>query len=388
MISMDVPPSNDLKPPNLPRIDTAATSSAKAIPIDVKPRPISSQDIDENDLTASDKITQASAKAIIAMLVEIETLLPFKIFIPATNSASPIPIAVNPRATSLHDKEASSPIASAIILIAPAIAIKPTDPFKDILFKSVALKNNDSSVSIPPIPSNPFPIPPKSNLAKSVMADVNIAIAPAIAIVDNPALNIPFESNLLRDLVKDRKLRFNSVIRIPTAVTDFAMSVTFNLERLFREADNIPTATEIVKSDDTFIPVEKEAIESCTEDKISEKFSLNFLTSSPPPKRFSKASLMVSKSPDNFLAATKIPPPARPANTSPKLTCSPIHLIASANAPAPFSIIVTAPFIKSPNTPSILPVFLKIDEIKSLIASTALPSPSEMVFSDCSMLSL
>ena len=273
----------------------ATTSSAKAIPIAVKPLAIEPQAISPNFLRASPKILQALAKAIIDILVRKGICILSIAFTPLTNINNPAPTPTIPLATALNCRFPIFSIAFAKVLMAVAINISENEA-----------------------PIKPLPLPFASFLFIALNVFVNIT---------------------------------NNT---PTADNDFIKLATFISDIFLRADDNMPIATAIATTDVILIPLVKDCRVSFTEPNISLKVSamplLDSLSPFLPPNinpirpPSSNVSLIFETSLANFIAILNMPPPAKPAKISVAVMFSDIHpntvFIASQISPATLEVVL------------------------------------------------
>ena len=156
---------------------TAIVTAAREPPIAVNPLAISLHFIAPKSAAADANIFIAAPISIRARLVAT-TFFAFPVsFVNAAISASKTPIEAKPFAMPIQSNSAKSAVADANILIAAAKAIMPTEV--DMAFLSIfaVLRNRSSSRSSPPTPVKPFASSSQLRRAISAQAEASIFIA-------------------------------------------------------------------------------------------------------------------------------------------------------------------------------------------------------------------
>ena len=232
----------------------------------IRPFAIPSQDNPENFCKASPNILHASAKAIIAILVEI--------------GIGAILIASNPLVKTFID------IANAINDLAK-------------LYSSI--------------------------LANFCIALAKISIALANAITEIPALTKPVPLNEAIALEINLKDLFSIKNIAPIAITDLVISAASKAAILLKEAAKIPSAAAIVTNEDTLTPTVNALNVLLISPKNAEIFLANLGVLPSPPNILSMVSLILSNKSVKLRILLNIPPPIRPAKISPIETLLAIH---------------------------------------------------------------
>ena len=201
-------------PPNFPRRPNNKPNSPRAMPIAVRPRVISSQDIEPNFLRPSANLSNACTAISKPKIPVKDFILPTfpRIAITATNSPRATPIAVRPRVISSQDIEPNLTRASAIFLQLSANAIIAMLVLRDTLVLPIILRPNANSTSAPPSPTRPLII--SSNVKADIFIKASAKISTALATSINaiPDFIIPPELNVLSVFV----IFFSIVLSIPS----------------------------------------------------------------------------------------------------------------------------------------------------------------------------
>ena len=153
-------------------------------------------------------------------------------------------------------------MASPSILQLSAKAIIAILVDNDTLVFPIIFNPTERAVNPPPTPISPFPISPNDKSDNFTIASLRILIATATNINAVDDLTIPLESNLVNDFVKERKVKLSITIIDPMADKDFATSSPLSFDNVLSEADNIPTAMAMETREATFIPLANAARES------------------------------------------------------------------------------------------------------------------------------
>ena len=232
----------------------------------IRPFAIPSQDNPENFCKASPNILHASAKAIIAILVEI--------------GIGAILIASNPLVKIFID------IANAINDLAK-------------LYSSI--------------------------LANFCIALAKISIALANAITEIPALTKPVPLNEAIALEINLKDLFSIKNIVPIAITDLVISAASKATILLKEAAKIPSAAAIAINEDTLTPTVNALNALLISPKNAEIFLANLGVLPSPPNILSIVSVILSNRSVKLCILLNIPPPISPAKISPIETLLAIH---------------------------------------------------------------
>ena len=157
----------------------ATVTAAKEPAIVVRPRPISPQDKFPIFSTASPNTSMAAPRIVIAVAVETTCFALAVTLVNTANSVRTTATADNPFKRLEISKVPNAPTASVRMLMDAARRTKPV-PFRiPIPSKSVAFRNNASSVQRTPTPIRPFAKDPTSNAPKSSTAPTSTRIAAA-----------------------------------------------------------------------------------------------------------------------------------------------------------------------------------------------------------------